>query len=71
MKGVQPMTNHTYPVTIGKEGEQYYAYSKDLPGVYGLGSSIEEAQTSVLEAIHLYAVACEETGRPIPAKLAE
>jgi predicted RNase H-like HicB family nuclease len=33
---------------------QYYAYSDDLPGVYGLGTTIEEAKKSILKAIHMY-----------------
>ena len=28
------MTHYTYPITIEKEGKQYYAYSEDLPGVF-------------------------------------
>ncbi len=38
------MTYYTYPITIEKEDGQCYAYSEDLPGVYGLGDSIEEAK---------------------------
>jgi predicted RNase H-like HicB family nuclease len=38
------MTYYTYPITIEKEEGQYYAYSEDLPGVYGIGDSIEEAK---------------------------
>jgi predicted RNase H-like HicB family nuclease len=68
MKGVHAMNNRTYPVTIGKEGKQYYAYSEDLPGVYGLGPSTEQAEASVLEATRLYILVCKETGRPIPAR---
>ncbi len=34
------MTYYTYPITIEKEDGQCYAYSEDLPGVYGLGDSI-------------------------------
>jgi predicted RNase H-like HicB family nuclease len=48
------MTHYTYPITIEKEGKQYYAYSEDLPGVYGLGTSIDEAKSSILDAIRLY-----------------
>ena len=48
------MTHYTYPISIEKEDGQYYDYSEDLPGVYGLGDSIEEAKTSMLEGIRLY-----------------
>jgi predicted RNase H-like HicB family nuclease len=49
------MTFYSYPITIEREGKQYYAYSKDFPGVYGLGKTAEEAKRSILEAMHLYA----------------
>ena len=52
------MIFHTYPISIEKEGGQYYAYSEDLPGVYGLGDSIEEARQSMLEGIRLYREEC-------------
>lgn len=61
------MTHYTYPITIEKEGKQYYAYSEDLPGVYGLGPSIEQAKTSILEAIRIYILQCKKTGRRVPA----
>jgi predicted RNase H-like HicB family nuclease len=48
------MTYYTYPITIEKEDGQYYAYSEDLPGVYGLGDSIDEAKSSLLEGIRVY-----------------
>jgi predicted RNase H-like HicB family nuclease len=34
------MTHYTYSITIEREKKQYYAYSEDLPGVYGVGASI-------------------------------
>jgi predicted RNase H-like HicB family nuclease len=48
------MTHYAYPITIEREKKQYYAYSDDLPGVYGVGASIEDAETSILEAILLH-----------------
>lgn len=61
------MTYYTYPISIEKEDGQYYAYSEDLPGVYGLGDSIEEAKASMLEGIRLYIEECKKDGKPIPA----
>jgi predicted RNase H-like HicB family nuclease len=61
------MTHYTYPITIEREKKRYYAYSEDLPGVYGVGASIEEAKTSILEAIRLYILECKKTGREVPA----
>jgi predicted RNase H-like HicB family nuclease len=48
------MTYYTFPITIEREDDQYYAYSEDLPGVYGLGGSIDTAKCSMLEGIRLY-----------------
>jgi predicted RNase H-like HicB family nuclease len=60
------MTYYTYPITIEKEDGQYYAYSEDLPGVYGLGDSIDAAKSSMLEGIRLYIEECKKDGKPIP-----
>ena len=59
------MTYYTYPITIEKEEGQYYAYSEDLPGVYGVGDSIDTAKLSMLEGIRLYVAECKCDGRPI------
>jgi predicted RNase H-like HicB family nuclease len=61
------MTHYTYSITIEREKKQYYAYSEDLSGVYGVGASIEEAKSSILEAIRLYILQCRKTGRDVPA----
>jgi predicted RNase H-like HicB family nuclease len=58
------VTHYTYPISIEKEDGQYYAYSEDLPGVYGLGDSIEEARTSMLDGIHLYIPECKKDIKP-------
>ena len=60
------MTHYTYPITIEREKKQYYAYSEDLPGVYGVGASIEEAKSSILEAIRIYILQCKTPGRDVP-----
>ena len=61
------MTYYTYPISIEEEDGQYYAYSEDLPGVYGLGDSIEEAKANMLEGIRLHIEECKKDGKPIPA----
>lgn len=58
------MTYHAYPITIEKEEGQYYAYSEDLPGVYGIGDSIDTAKLSMVEGIRLYIEECKDDGRP-------
>ncbi len=54
------MTYYTYSIAIEKEDGQYYAYSEDLPGVYGLGDSIDAAKSSMLEGIRLYIEECKK-----------
>lgn len=61
------MNFYSYPITIEKEGRQYYAYSDDFPGVYGLGKTVENAKRSILEAMRLYIDQCRKTRKPIPA----
>ena len=61
------MTYYTYPIVIEKDEGQYYAYSEDLPGVYGRGDTIEEAKDSMLAGIRLYIEECKKEGKPIPA----
>jgi predicted RNase H-like HicB family nuclease len=52
------MTLYSYPIRIEKEGKQYYAYSDDFPGVYGLGKTVEKAKRSILEAMRLWIEQC-------------
>lgn len=57
---------YTYPITVEREGRKHWAYSEDFPGVYGLGTSIEEAKASILESMRLYIEECRATHRFIP-----
>jgi predicted RNase H-like HicB family nuclease len=61
------LTLYSYPITIEKEGKQYYAYSEDFPGVYGMGKTVESAKRSILEAMRLYIEQCRKNRKPIPA----
>jgi predicted RNase H-like HicB family nuclease len=61
------MTLYSYPITIEKERSRYYAYTEDFPGVYGAGSSLDQAKRSLLEAMRLYIDRCRETHKLIPA----
>ena len=49
---------YTYPVAVERERREYWAYSEDFPGVYGLGKSIEEVKASILESMRLYSEEC-------------
>jgi predicted RNase H-like HicB family nuclease len=59
------MTHYTYPISIEKQDAQYYAYSEDLPGVYGYGESLEEAKRSMFTGIRGYIEDCVKDGRPV------
>lgn len=61
------MNLYSYPITIEKEGAQYYAYSDDFPGVYGRGKTIEEAKASIVKSMQLFIEFCRKKGKPIPA----
>ena len=61
------MTLYSYPITIEREGKQYYAYSEDFPGVYGLGKTVEGAKKSILTAMRLYIEQCRKSRKAIPA----
>jgi predicted RNase H-like HicB family nuclease len=60
------MTLHAYPITVGRDGIQFYAYGEAFPGVYGLGKTIEEANKSILRAMRLYIAHCQKTGKHVP-----
>jgi predicted RNase H-like HicB family nuclease len=60
------MTLYSYPITIEREGKQYYAYSEDFPGVYGLGHTFEEAKESILKGMRSYITRCRRTHKPVP-----
>ena len=60
------METYSYPITVQREGQKYWAYSEDFPGMYALGNSLEEAKASILEAMRLYIEECRAHRRPIP-----
>lgn len=61
------MTLYSYPIKIEREGNKYYAYSEDFPGVYGLGKTIDAAKKSILKAMQLYIEHCRKSGKTPPA----
>lgn len=61
------MDLYTYPISIKREGRKYFAYSEDFPGAYGIGRTIEEAKTSILEAMRIYIAECRAEHRRVPS----
>jgi len=57
---------HKFLIVIEKAGKNYSAYSPDLPGCVATGSTREEAEERMHEAIDLHVKGLIEDGLPIP-----
>jgi len=55
-----------YLVIYEKTGTGYSAYVPDLPGCITTGSSLEETERLIREAIELHLEGMREDGLPIP-----
>jgi predicted RNase H-like HicB family nuclease len=53
-------------IVIEKAGKNYSVYSPDLPGCVATGSTREEAEERMHEAIELHVRGIVEDGLPIP-----
>ena len=57
---------HRFLIVIEKANTNYSAYSPDLPGCVATGSTRDETEQNMLEAIRLHVEGLEEDGHPIP-----
>jgi predicted RNase H-like HicB family nuclease len=55
-----------YAVVIEKADHNYAAYVPDLPGCIATGTSIEETEQQIREAIAFHLQGLREDGQPIP-----
>ncbi len=55
-----------YAIVIEKAGSNFSAYVPDLPGCVATGSSVEETEKSIREAIEFHLDGLREDGLPIP-----
>ena len=55
-----------YAVVIEKAEGNYSAYVPDLPGCVSTGSTIQETETAIREAIEFHLAGLREDGAPIP-----
>ena len=55
-----------YAVVIEKAEHNYSAYVPDLPGCVATGSTIEEVESEIREAIEFHLDGLREDGLPIP-----
>ena len=57
---------HRFLVVIEKANGNYSAYSPDLPGCVATGSTREETEQNIHEAIQMHIEGMLEDGEPIP-----
>ncbi len=55
-----------YAVVIEKAGSNYSAYVPDLPGCVATGTTLEEAQINIQEAVRFHLDGMREDGLTIP-----
>lgn len=55
-----------YAIVVEKAGNNYSAYVPDLPGCTATGSTIEETEREIREAIELHIEGMVEDGLSIP-----
>jgi predicted RNase H-like HicB family nuclease len=55
-----------YAIVFEKAGSNYSAYVPDLPGCIATGTSIEDAEKEIREAIEFHLEGMKEDGEAIP-----
>jgi predicted RNase H-like HicB family nuclease len=55
-----------YAIVIEKADSNYAAYVPDLPGCIATGSTVEETEQHLREAIELHVAGMREDGLPVP-----
>jgi len=55
-----------YAVIIEGAGESFSAYIPDLPGCVATGSSVEEVESAISEALRMHIESLESHGEPVP-----
>jgi predicted RNase H-like HicB family nuclease len=55
-----------YAIVIEKAASNYAAYVPDLPGCIATGTTVEETESLLREAIELHLEGMREDGLPIP-----
>ena len=55
-----------YAIALVREGDEYWAFVPDIPGVYGRGASADEAHADVIDALEEYLAWLREQGEELP-----
>jgi predicted RNase H-like HicB family nuclease len=64
------MTTYRFLVVVEDAGANFSAYSPDLPGCVATGSTRDEAEQNMAEAIRVHLEGLKEDGLPIPSSTA-
>lgn len=64
------MNMHRFLIVIENAGENFSAYSPDLPGCVATGATQEETERNMYEAIQMHIEGLREDGLPIPTSSA-
>ena len=62
------MQVYQFTVVIEPDEDAFHAYVPALPGCHTFGSTVEEAQSNIAEAIELHIESMREDGEPIPTE---
>lgn len=57
---------HKFLIVIEKANDNYSAYSPDLPGCVATGTTRDETEENMLEAIQMHVDGLREDGLPVP-----
>ncbi len=57
---------HRYLIIIEKAGDNFSAYSPDVPGCVATGVTREEAENEMHEALQMHLDGIKEDGMPLP-----
>jgi predicted RNase H-like HicB family nuclease len=57
---------HRFLVIIERAGNNFSAYSPDLPGCVATGDTREEVEANMYEALQMHVEGLKEDGLPIP-----
>ena len=60
------MSTYRFLVVVEQAGQNYSAYSPDLPGCVAAGATREDAEKNMHEAIELHIEGLKEDGLPVP-----
>lgn len=64
------MSTYRFLIVVEPAGENFSAYSPDLPGCVATGDTREEAEGNMYQAIQMHIEGLREDGLPIPTSSA-